>query len=384
VIQFSLCNNNKYMKISIITSPFGTIPPTGIGAVEKLWYDLSLEFNKDGYETEIFCKKDKENITRIKKEKIIEVIGYERKGNLFIELFLDLVFTINCFFKLKKTDILIGNTFFSPLIARLFKFKFDKLIYNVQRVPKGQFFLYKNVNNFICPSSIIKTILTKEKIGNRVSVVVIGNPVNLDIYQPKSPKFKLKTDEFQILYFGRIHKEKGLHVLVKALSILSSKGFKLKLKLIGPYKEYEGGSGNQYFNDLKKCFNNIDYVKPISSPEILSSHIHESDIFCYPSLAEKGETFGVSVIEAMACGKPVVVSALSCFTDFVDDCKNGMIFNHKYENNFNDLAVKIELLIENKDLRETLSQNAVETSKFYSNDYISRKHINNFKELYSD
>lgn len=243
--------------------------------------------------------------------------------------------------------------------------------------------MYKNVNSFICPSSIVKTILTKEKISKNASVVVVGNPVNLDVYQPNKTKIKESTEEFQILYFGRIHKEKGVHLLVKALSLLHSKGFKIKLKLIGPFKEQEGGSGIDYFNDLNRIFNNINYVEPISNPKILSEHIHESDIFCYPSLAENGETFGVSVIEAMACGKPVVVSELSCFTDFVENNKNGMIFNHKSKNNVNDLSDKIQFLIENKELREKLSKNAVETSKFYSNEYISKQHIDNFKELYS-
>lgn len=373
------------MKITIITSPFGTIPPSGIGAVEKLWYDLSLEFNKLGYETEIYCKKDDNNTSKFnnKNEKIIEVSGYKRKGNLFLELFLDLFFTLKCFLRLKKTNILVCNTFFSPLVARLFRFKYNKLVYNVQRVPKGQFFLYKNVDSFICPSSIVKTILTKEKISKNTSVVVVGNPVNLNVYQPKKTKIKEKTEEFQILYFGRIHMEKGVHLLVKALSSLYSKGLKIKLKLIGPYKEQEGGSGVDYFDDLYKSFNYIEYVEPISNPKILREHIHESDIFCYPSLAENGETFGVSVIEAMACGKPVVVSDLLCFTDFVVNHKNGMIFNHKSVNNINEFAEKIQFLIENKELREKLSKNAAETSKFYSNEYISKKHIDNFKQLYS-
>lgn len=371
------------MKISIITSPFGTIPPSGIGAVEKLWYDLSLEFNKLGYETEIYCKKDKKNTHRSEKEKIIHVSGYKRKGNLFLELFLDLFFSIKCLLRLKKTNILVCNTFFSPIVARLFKFKYNKLIYNVQRFPKGQFFLYKNVNSFICPSLIVKTILIKEKISKNASAVVIGNPVNLEVYQPKKIKIKSTTEEFQILYFGRIHKEKGVHLLVKSLSLLNAKKFKLKLKLIGPYKKQEGGSGADYFNDLYNYFKNIDYVKPISNPKILSNHIHESDIFCYPSLSENGETFGVSVIEAMACGKAVVVSKLSCFSDFVENNQNGMIFDHKSTNNFRNLSDKIQCLIENNELREKISKNAVETSKFYSNKYISRIHIDNFKELYN-
>ena len=53
------------------------------------------------------------------------------------------------------------------------------------------------------------------------------------------------------------------------------------------------------------------------------------DVFCYPSLAEQGETFGVAVAEAMAAGCAVVVSDLACFRQLVDDGETGRVFSHR-------------------------------------------------------
>ena len=51
-------------------------------------------------------------------------------------------------------------------------------------------------------------------------------------------------------------------------------------------------------------------------------------MFVYPSLADKGESFGLAPLEAMANGCPVLVSGLGCFRDFMKNERTGFVFDH--------------------------------------------------------
>ncbi len=63
-----------------------------------------------------------------------------------------------------------------------------------------------------------------------------------------------------------------------------------------------------------------------------SSKIFESArLFVYPSLAERGESFGLAPLEAMAHGCAVIVSNLDCFQDFIRDGETGFVFDHRAE-----------------------------------------------------
>jgi glycosyltransferase involved in cell wall biosynthesis len=79
------------------------------------------------------------------------------------------------------------------------------------------------------------------------------------------------------------------------------------------------------------------------------------DIFCYPSVAERGETFGVSVAEAMSARCAVVVSALGCFSDLVTDGQTGLVFDHRAQDPERLLSDCLARLIENPSLRKDLA-----------------------------
>ena len=105
------------------------------------------------------------------------------------------------------------------------------------------------------------------------------------------------------------------------------------MSIRGPWRTEQGGGGKKFINQLRKMISesssSIELLDPVFSESELKEELKSARIFAYPSLAERGETFGLSVLEAMSCGCVPIVSALQCFKDLVENNKNGYVFNHK-------------------------------------------------------
>lgn len=80
------------------------------------------------------------------------------------------------------------------------------------------------------------------------------------------------------------------------------------------------------------------------------------DVFVFPSVLEG---LGTALIEAMAMGRPVAVSDIPTFRDFIKDGTNGLFFKTKDPQ---DLADKVIALLQNEELRERLGRNAGTTA----------------------
>lgn len=370
------------MRITIIMGPFGYIPPKGIGAIEKLWYDLALEFTKEGHSVDILSKKSKGfQITDKKEEKIrrIYISGYNRGAHLAKDLFFDFIYSIKCLIKMSRTDILMMNTFWSPVLCRLFKYKYLISSYNVARYPKGQFGLYRWVDVFFCVSSAIEKVLTEQIPARKNEVKMVHNPIDTTAYYYRE---KERTSDIVIMYHGRIHPEKGLDILVSAVTFLRKKYSRIKLVLVGARNIADGGGGEEYVKMLNRIVEgDLVWIDPIADPLLLAEKIATCDIYCYPSVAEKGETFGVAPLEAMGIGRPVIVSSLDCFQDFVEDQVNGFVFNHRSPKAIQELTLIIENLIMNPDLCKEIGMRASETSCKFSNQYIANRYLSEFEVL---
>lgn len=366
------------MKITIITSPFGYIPPNGIGAIEKLWYDLALSFKKKGCDVTIVskypgaCESSKNDINRI------YVKGYKRGKTIYEDLFFDLLYSIKCCFKIQKTDVLVMNTFWMPFLCRFFKSKYVVSIYNVARYPKGQFRYLSHVDRLVaCSSMIQKAILSQTP--DLYNVCTINNPVNLDVFISK-PLNHIK-ETVNVVYTGRIHQEKGLLNLVKALALLT-KMKPIKLLLIGPSAIEKGGSGNLYCDKLKECAGEVElvFLGEIADPESMARSMRKAHIYCYPPLETTGDAMPCAPLEAMALGLPVIVSDIPCFDDYIVDRENAIRFDVS-KNAVINLKEAFELLILDKSLRLRIGKKASETAQRFSCSNIADQYLNLFESL---
>lgn len=142
-----------------------------------------------------------------------------------------------------------------------------------------------------------------------------------------------------VLYFGRLEKEKGLEVLLDAFEHLSSE---VKLIIIG-----EGSYKDEMLQRIERINagkSRISYGGFLYG-EALKEIISSSKFVVVPSIWF--ETFGLTVIEAMAYGKPVIGSDIGGISEIINDGEDGFLVE---ANNSNALVTAIEKLFVSKEM----------------------------------
>jgi len=117
-------------------------------------------------------------------------------------------------------------------------------------------------------------------------------------------QFKI-DNKFTVIFVGRLIRKKGVRVLIKVAQNLP----KINFIFIGT------GPESNYLLEQKK-YSNINYFGRIANNQLLS-YYNLADLFCIPSLYEEG--FGRVVMEAVACGLPVVGSNKGGIKEALDE-----------------------------------------------------------------
>jgi glycosyltransferase involved in cell wall biosynthesis len=195
-----------------------------------------------------------------------------------------------------------------------------------------------------------------------------------------------------ILYVGRIAREKGVHRLVAAFARMAMTSNRCdaqdwNLRIIGPHEVTQGGDGANYLGQLKAIARPLgsrcEFVGPIFDNDELISQYQAASIFVYPSLAEKGEAFGLAPLEAMAAGCAVIVSDLRCFDDFIERGVSGLKFDHRGRDPEADLASQMHRLTTETGLLEKISAGGYQAACRFKTPLVAARMLEDFKSLAS-
>jgi glycosyltransferase involved in cell wall biosynthesis len=189
-----------------------------------------------------------------------------------------------------------------------------------------------------------------------------------------------------ILYCGRLHPEKGIALLIEAFSLACARGLNgWTLRLVGPADTAAGGGGLGWLENLlrrpKAAGLPIEWLGPIYGEQELLQHYQRAALFAYPSLAERGETFGLAPLEAMACGAVPIVSDLACFRDFITPGVNGAVFNHRAADPAAQLAEAMLTLANDPERRSTMAEAALAVRQSHHPATIAVEFLRCFQEL---
>jgi len=186
---------------------------------------------------------------------------------------------------------------------------------------------------------------------NKIMIFPFGIDLNLFRYKEKNKrllgllnlslnnKIIISTRNLEIIY--------GIKTLINAIPKIINSFPEARFLIIGK------GSLENYLKELvnkykiDKYIRFVGYIENSEMPEYLNL----ADIYISTSLYD---TFSISTLEAMACAKPVVVTDIPGTEEWIKDFKNGLLFEKQ---NHNDLAEKIEFLLDNNYLSKEMGEN---------------------------
>ena len=341
------------LRITIATGPLLPVPAVMGGAIPRMWLGLAKEFVAGGHRVNIVARAF-EGQSREETQGGVRISrrgGFNQSRVLSFDVLRNLPYSLITALHLPPGDIVVTNDFWLPVVVPWFRRTAGAIVVNANRFPKGQFCLYKSAAAIVAASSVVARAIVSQCPALNAKTVVIPNPIDTSVFKPsrEAPPGKGRT----LLFVGRVHPEKGVHLLVEAFARFSPTRPDWRLQIVGPTAEKQGGGGTDYERDLRRRGSGlpIDWTGPIFDHLRLAETFRSAALFCYPSFAEKGEALPVAPLEAMASGLPVLTSDLECFRDYLDEGETGFVFDHRGSNGVAALEQRLgELAARDSDL----------------------------------
>lgn len=348
------------------------------GGGEVYVFELAKRWVKIGHEVSLFCGQDIR--ADLPTQEKINGINVYRKGGRYSLYF----WAIWYYFKLlrSKTDIIIdvqnGIPFFSTLYSRKPKLAVVYHVHNKQffvelpfplslvgyMVEKHFFPLFYSKTKIIAISKTTKEELIKLGFqGKNIKIVYCG--INNNQSGKVMKKFSFPT----ILYLGRIKKYKRIDMLIKLMPEIIKLVPKAKLLIAGWGTEASTITDLSMRSLVRK---QIKILGPVSENE-KKKLLSKSWVFVNPSI---GEGWSMAVTEANLNGTPAVSFNVAGLSESILHGKTGFLARDEI-----DFVRKICLILEDKKIRNNLSQNSKKLAEGFSWDTAARESLDVMEKL---
>lgn len=253
--------------------------------------------------------------------------------------------------------VLSREATFSHGIGFVFNTLFHKLNekYVVSRIP-----------DIIAVSSATRSVISSM---SNSDIRVIPNGADFEDMQNVELCKSVKSPS--ILFAGQLAKVKGVNLLLEAIPIVK--------KFVSDVHVYIAGSGPDE-SKLRRLVKELDIEENVEFLGFVQgdrkySYFKSVDIFVLPSLWESAP---LVLPEAMMCGRPIVTSNVGGIPDMVENGKTGLLFEL---GNVEQLAEKLTILLQNRELREEMGEAGAEKMKEFTWEKIAEKTVGVYREI---
>lgn len=221
-------------------------------------------------------------------------------------------------------------------------------------------FVKNHATHILTPTQFTKDDLTKTLNIPEKKITPIWHGYDDNLYCPRPTSEGHKSNDYQpyIFYIGRLETKKNIVNLIKAFDLFRTALPSSKFKLVLAGKPSHG------YDKIKEAIENSPFKKDI----IELGYLAEDEVPLYMSNAEafvfptSFEGFGMPIIQAMACGCPVLASNNTCIPEITDNGKTAVLIDPQ---NPEDIASGLEKILTNKTFKKDLIEKGLkQASKF--------------------
>ncbi len=179
------------------------------------------------------------------------------------------------------------------------------------------------------------------------------------------------TDRFRLLFVSRFIPAKGLLETIRACAILRDRGLDLELYAVGDGETRKDG---EILTADLNLSDRVVFTGYVPESEV-TRHFFDSDIFVFPTRHPEG--FPNVLFKAVAVGLPIVTTAIRAAADYLSEPSNCLYSTQDPEN----IAARIIELIENKSIREKMSEANLNLGKTLLPNEIAREFLEIYRKL---
>lgn len=238
--------------------------------------------------------------------------------------------------------------------------------------------LYRGAKRIIMPTESALSLFNLSRI--EAPAVAISNGINLSRFFPEEPgaaiyeKFGLPKDKVIISWIGRLDEEKHLHILMEVLGQLHALEYDFHGLFVG------AGNSTERLQEMVQELglqDKVTFTGLVSDEDLVQLH-HVGHIFAVPSPAELQ---CLAMLEAMACGKPVVAVDAGALKELCITDQTGYLI---HVDDVPAMKTALAKLLDHPNLREKFGKNSAKLAKTHDVRVVMPRFVKLYEEVIAE